>query len=229
MVSNAGFVAADSFQAADLARSALIEDQSINEYVGELIGIEVIEAHLHAYIFAANHPGYLGWKWQVTIAKLSENESATICDIVLLPGENSLLAPDWIPYQDRLLPGDLKPGDIIPTAKDDKRLVPASAALPEDEELNVFELFELGAGKARVLSVEGRDLASKRWHAGAGGPNSPYAISASKNCASCGFYIPLSGGLRKSFGVCANMLAPDDGKVVSIDHGCGAHSENLVR
>ena len=27
------------------------------------------------------------------------------------------------------------------------------------------------------------------------------------------------------FGVCANEWSPDDGKVVSLDHGCGAHSE----
>jgi hypothetical protein len=31
------------------------------------------------------------------------------------------------------------------------------------------------------------------------------------------------------FGVCANLFAPDDGKVVSADHGCGAHSEALVQ
>ena len=27
------------------------------------------------------------------------------------------------------------------------------------------------------------------------------------------------------FGVCANEYAPDDGRVVSVDHGCGAHSD----
>ena len=29
----------------------------------------------------------------------------------------------------------------------------------------------------------------------------------------------------RRFGVCANGNANDDGKVVSLDHGCGAHSE----
>jgi hypothetical protein len=28
--------------------------------------------------------------------------------------------------------------------------------------------------------------------------------------------------------VCANEWSPDDGKVVSFDHGCGAHSETGV-
>jgi hypothetical protein len=34
--------------------------------------------------------------------------------------------------------------------------------------------------------------------------------------------------MRQSFGVCANMYASDDGRVVSVDHGCGAHSEVLA-
>ena len=45
---------------------------------------------------------------------------------------------------------------------------------------------------------------------------------------SCGFYIPLAGSLRRAFGVCANVLSPEDARVVSFDHGCGAHSEALV-
>jgi len=40
--------------------------------------------------------------------------------------------------------------------------------------------------------------------------------------------IRLSGPLGRVFGVCANEYAPDDGKVVSVDHGCGAHSEGAV-
>jgi hypothetical protein len=35
----------------------------------------------------------------------------------------------------------------------------------------------------------------------------------------------MAGPLGRVFGVCANEYAPDDGRVVSLDHGCGAHSE----
>ena len=38
----------------------------------------------------------------------------------------------------------------------------------------------------------------------------------------------MRGALSRVFGVCANEYAPDDGRVVSFDHGCGAHSEALV-
>ena len=46
-------------------------------------------------------------------------------------------------------------------------------------------------------------------------------------CVTCGFLTPLAGPLGRVFGVCANEYAPDDGRVVSFDHGCGAHSEAI--
>ena len=47
------------------------------------------------------------------------------------------------------------------------------------------------------------------------------------SCLTCGFFVRLGGPLGQVFGVCANSYAPDDGRVVSADHGCGAHSEAL--
>ena len=35
-------------------------------------------------------------------------------------------------------------------------------------------------------------------------------------------------GLGRVFGACGNAYAPDDGRVVSADHGCGAHSEAML-
>ena len=173
-------------------------------------------------------PGYGGWRWAVTVAKLDDQSPTTICDVVLLPGTDSLIAPEWIPYKDRLLPGDVGPGDIVPTSADDERLGPGFNELPGDEELDPSQLFEFGLGRARVLSIVGRDLASKRWYEGDRGPNTPLAQSAPKPCYSCGFFIPIAGSLRSAFGVCANILSPEDARVVSVDHGCGAHSEALV-
>jgi hypothetical protein len=104
-------------------------------------------------------------------------------------------------------------------------LVPGIHALLQDEELDATQVFDLGLLRPRVLSIEGRDQASKRWYTGDRGPNSPLAQAATKPCGSCGFFLPIAGSLRSSFGVCANAIAPDDARVVSVDHGCGAHSE----
>ena len=220
--------AQDTFNAAELARSAAVEDAKNADFVGVLVSVDTDEDRIATYLFEAALPGYGGWRWAVTIAKLEDDAPATICDVVLLPGSDSLIAPEWIPYKDRLLPGDVGPGDIVPTSADDERLVPGFNELPGDEELDPSQLFEFGLGRARVLSIVGRDLASKRWYEGDRGPNTPMAQSAPKPCYSCGFFIPIAGSLRSAFGVCANILSPEDARVVSVDHGCGAHSEALV-
>ena len=219
----------DPFNAEALARNAAIEDAANKDFVGALVSIDLDEEErVSTYLFESSLPGYSGWRWGVTIAKLDDAAPATVCDVVLLPGSESLLAPEWIAYKDRLLPGDVGPGDIVPTSANDERLVPGFAALPGDEELDAAQLLELGLGRARVLSITGRDLAASRWYNGDRGPNTPIAQQAPKPCHSCGFFLPIAGSLRASFGVCANILSPDDARVVSVDHGCGAHSEALV-
>ena len=217
----------DSFNAADLARTAALEDSKNENYVGKLISVESDEDHVATYLFEAFLPGYVGWRWAVTVAKVDAKSSPTICDVVLLPGADALLAPDWIPYSERITADDVGVGTIVPTAADDARLVPASAVLPSDEELDLQELFELGAGRLRVLSIEGRDQAAKRWIEGDRGPNAPIAQFAPKNCGSCGFYLPIAGSFRQAFGVCANAISPEDARVVAVNHGCGAHSEAI--
>ncbi len=217
----------DLFDAADFARAAALEDARNEKYVGSQISVESDEDHVATYLFEAFLPGYVGWRWAVTVAKVDAKSSPTICDVVLLPGADALLAPDWIPYSERITADDVGVGTIVPTAADDARLVPASAVLPSDEELDLHELFELGAGRLRVLSIEGRDQAAKRWIEGDRGPNAPIAQFAPKNCGSCGFYLPIAGSFRQAFGVCANAISPEDARVVSVNHGCGAHSEAI--
>jgi hypothetical protein len=218
---------ADSFAAADLARAAALEDAKNEKYVGALISIDSDDDHVATYLFEAFLPGYVGWRWAVTVAKVDADSVATICDVVLLPGSEALLAPDWIPYSSRITAEDVGVGTIVPTAPDDPRLVPTNNVLPSDEELDLHELFELGAGRVRVLSIEGRDQAAKRWIEGDRGPNAPIAQYAPKNCGSCGFYLPIAGSFRQAFGVCANAISPEDARVVSVNHGCGAHSEAI--
>ena len=218
----------DTFNALELARNAAIEDSRDPQFVGDLVSIDLEDARIATYLFESFVPGYSGWRWAVTIIKVDDDALATIADVVLLPGVESLLAPEWVPYKERIEPGDVGVGDIVPTSADDLRLVPGFAALPGDEDLAFHEQFELGLGRARVLSIVGRDAASKRWYGGDRGPNTPIAQYAPMPCQSCGFFIPIAGSLRSAFGVCANALSPEDARVVSIDHGCGAHSEAFI-
>ncbi|NMM99926.1 hypothetical protein G1C96_0504 [Bifidobacterium sp. DSM 109958] len=99
----------------------------------------------------------------------------------------------------------------------------ASTSSPEDmaEAISEFDL-----SRRHVLSPLGRSQTAKRWYEG---PHGPKALSTKTAgglaCESCGFFIPLKGELNLMFGVCANKWSPDDGRVVSLDHGCGEHSE----
>ena len=215
-----------TFDAESVARNAALADAEFATQVGDLVSVEYDDDNRVAtYLFAADIAGYRGWRWCITVAKVDEDATPSICDVVILPGPDSLLAPDHIPYMDRILPEDITPGVIVPSVLEDTRLVPGTNALVQDEDLDATETFDLGLMRPRVLSIEGRDQASKRWYLGDRGPNSPLAQGAPKPCASCGFFIPIAGSLRSAFGVCANAIAPDDARVVSVDHGCGAHSE----
>ena len=218
----------DKFNALEIARSAAIEDSRDPKFVGELVSIDQEDDRIATYLFESSLPGYSGWRWAVTIIRVDDDSPSTIADVVLLPGADSLVAPEWVPYMDRIEPGDVGVGDVVPTSAEDIRLVPGFDALPGDEELVLFEQLELGLGRARVLSIVGRDAASKRWYEGDRGPNTPIAQYAPMPCHSCGFFIPIAGSLRSAFGVCANALSPEDARVVSFDHGCGAHSQALI-
>ncbi|HTQ94359.1 MAG TPA: DUF3027 domain-containing protein, partial [Streptosporangiaceae bacterium] len=70
--------------------------------------------------------------------------------------------------------------------------------------------------------------AAERWYDSEHGPRTPLAHAAPAHCVSCGFFVSLSGELGRVFGGCANAYAPDDGRIVSADHGCGAHSEAMA-
>ena len=214
----------------EIARNAAIADAEKPAQVGKFISVDIDrDKRVSTFLFEADLAGYQGWRWCVTVAEVEDGATPTICDVVVLPGPDSLIAPEWVEYRDRILPEDIQPGVIVPSILDDTRLAPGVHSLIHDEELDPMQVFDLGLSRARVLSIEGRDQASKRWYAGDSGPNALIAQSAPKPCQTCGFFLPIAGSLRASFGVCANAIAPDDARVVSVDHGCGAHSEATIK
>jgi hypothetical protein len=243
--------------AVDLARSAAIEVAGPGQ-VGEHLGVEADGDRIATHLFACLDPAYTGWRWAVTVTRASRAKTVTVSESLLLPGPDSLLAPDWVPWRDRVRPGDVGVGDLLPASDDDERLVPEAVlegdegvldwddAAPWDAALPTIDpppgspvtgFRPSGAGPApgyetdpgpkrsRVLSAIGRDETALRWYSGEHGPRSPLAHAAPGPCMTCGFLVRLEGPLGRVFGVCANEFAPDDGRVVSLDHGCGAHSE----
>lgn len=225
-------------EAVDLAREAA-EETAAPSTVGEWIEAVADGDRVVTHYFEAHEPGYRGWRWGVTVARASRAKKVTVDESVLQPGPDALLAPAWLPWNERLRPGDLGPGDLLPTEPGDVRLEPGWTGEDEPPPNSVVAgeepaapgraalgavAEEPGMGRARVLSRLGLQEAADRWEE-AYGPRTAMAQSAPANCVSCGFLMPLAGSLRQAFGVCANEFSPADGHVVSLAYGCGGHSE----
>ncbi|MDI5965186.1 DUF3027 domain-containing protein [Streptantibioticus silvisoli] len=243
-------------EAVDLARTAA-EETAGAWAVGDHLGVVAEGDRVVTHSFACEDPAYRGWRWAVTVARASRAKLVTVDEAVLLPDADAILAPEWVPWSERLRPGDMGPGDLLPTEADDLRLEPGWMSVPDDEvavpepdlpaaaatesvvapddsvlpapdAVTAAALAEqLGLRRARVLSRYGLHTAADRWEESFG-TKSPMAQAAPAHCVSCGFLAPISGSLRQAFGICANEFSPADGRVVSLAYGCGGHSEAAV-
>lgn len=207
--------------AVDQARAAVVEFSGA-ESVGDYLGVSYEDPAAATHRFLAHLPGYQGWQWAVVVAAHPGADHATVSEVVLIPGPTALLAPTWVPWDQRVRPGDLSPGDLLAPAADDPRLVPGYVASGDDQVDEAAA--EIGLGRRWVMSAWGRAAAAERWHTGDHGPDSPMARSTKRVCRDCGFFLPMAGSLGAMFGVCGNELSAD-GQVVDKQYGCGAHSD----
>ncbi|WP_405992586.1 DUF3027 domain-containing protein [Streptomyces sp. NBC_00986] len=149
-------------EAVDLARAAA-EEAAAPGVVGEHAGFESDGDRVVTHFFECKEFGYRGWRWAVTVARASRAKLVTLDEVVLLPGPDSLLAPEWVPWSERLRPGDMGPGDLLPTDAEDLRLEPGytgedepppnSAVSEEMAELVESEDAEVTAGTPATLPM----------------------------------------------------------------------------
>ncbi|MEI5099299.1 DUF3027 domain-containing protein [Streptomyces sp. PmtG] len=110
-------------EAVGFARAAA-EEAAAPGVVGEHVEVVVEGDRVVTHLFECKEPGYRGWRWAVTVARASRAKFVTLDETVLLPGPDALLAPEWVPWSERLRPGDMGPGDLLPTDAEDLRLEP---------------------------------------------------------------------------------------------------------
>ena len=190
--------------------------------VGEHLGSVMVGERLALHRFAALDAGYPGWVWEVALARAPRSKTVTVSEVGMYPGASALLAPPWVPWSERLEPGDVSRQDVLAYEANDPRLQ-AGFEQTAEEGADLRTIDEIGYGRVRVLSQEGTDQAAERWY---NGPNGPVPGTKPKAmCGNCGFLVKIAGSLGTMFGACANGWSPDDGTVVSLDHTCGAHSE----
>lgn len=83
-----------------LAREALADVTPAGTF-GDLLSETAEEDGVYTLLFAATMGGYPGWHWTVSVAELAD-ETPTVLETELMPGEGALLAPDWVPWSERL-------------------------------------------------------------------------------------------------------------------------------
>ncbi|MDF7640985.1 DUF3027 domain-containing protein [Bifidobacterium sp. ESL0784] len=279
-----------------LAKSVVLSVADEPEEVGDFSQSIDLGDNVTDFRFVCLRKGYEGWQWAVTLYHDVEADSWSVNESTLVPTKDSLLAPAWIPWKDRLEAADLSVTDSLGTDPDDPRMedgfrktevvetqednvsddgkkitettVEANVSVSDDEPSSAADnkdssdedagnndgsenvegrsgqdAFEIdpetglsaeledtveqfGLSRRHVMSELGRSQTAKRWYEGQHGPKSLSTKTADGNlCSTCAFFIGLKGDLDTMFGVCANRWSPDDGRVVSLDHGCGEHSE----
>jgi hypothetical protein len=113
----------DAFLAAavDAARTA-VESITAPSTIGRHAGAKSEGDRLVTHLFEARLPGYQGWHWFAVLTRNSRSKVVTVSELGLLPSEDSILAPEWVPWAERVRPEDaedaealdavLKPADI---------------------------------------------------------------------------------------------------------------------
>ncbi|WP_246199830.1 DUF3027 domain-containing protein [Arthrobacter zhaoguopingii] len=91
--------------AVDFAREGVLQVAPAEQVGGHVTSYPEGE-RLTTHRFEAFVPGYGNWHWFITLARVARSKEPTICEVGLLPSETALLAPQWLPWSERVRPED---------------------------------------------------------------------------------------------------------------------------
>jgi hypothetical protein len=140
----------DAFLAAavDTARTA-IEGITAAKDIGRHLAARSEGDRLVTHLFESRLPGYGGWQWFAVLTRNSRSKVVTVNELGLLPSEDSILAPEWVPWAERVRPEDeqepeqdtaevepgvQEPASAEPAAADDAAAGPAAGEQEQDQE-----------------------------------------------------------------------------------------------
>jgi len=97
----------DAFLAAavDTARAA-VEEITAAPTIGRHLAAKSEGDRLVTHLFESRLPGYLGWQWYAVLTRNSRSKVVTVSELGLLPSEDAILAPEWVPWAERVRPED---------------------------------------------------------------------------------------------------------------------------
>ncbi len=87
-------------EATGIARSAILDSVDAAE-IGDHIGVVADDERVVTHRFAAKVRGYGGWEFFATLARAPRSKNATVCETGMLPGDDAILSPEWVPWMER--------------------------------------------------------------------------------------------------------------------------------
>lgn len=91
----------------ELAAAIRIAEAALDEVtaptsVGAFVDVVDEGEGVFSLRFATSSPGHTDWFWTVTMVRLADADEPSVLECELLPGSDSLLAPAWVPWAERL-------------------------------------------------------------------------------------------------------------------------------
>ena len=118
--------------AADFARAA-VEGIAPAAQIGRHLGAKTEGDRVVTHLFESKLAGYQGWQWYAVLTRNSRSKVITVNELGLLPSEDSILAPEWVPWAERVRPEDAQEdeaadADVADTEMADAEVADAGAA-----------------------------------------------------------------------------------------------------
>lgn len=123
-------------EAVDTARLSLAEIAGESE-IGEHLGVTAEGERLVTHRFISHKKGYQGWRWFATLARVprAKAKDLTVCEVGIIAGEDSLLAPAWVPWADRLAKEEIEAAEAEHSAVEGEQPTEAeTSAAAQDEQ-----------------------------------------------------------------------------------------------
>lgn len=125
-------------EAIDTARTALLDFADEDE-IGDHVGVVADDERVVTHRFSAKVHGYGGWEFFTTLARAPRSKVVTVCESGMLPGENAILAPEWVPWMDRASEEERIRLDAIAAGEDPAKALEEAGYAPSAEQQDQVE------------------------------------------------------------------------------------------
>jgi len=143
--------------AVDVARAA-VETIAPAGQIGRHLAARSEGDRLVTHLFESKLAGYGGWQWYAVLTRNSRSKVVTVDELGLLPSEDSILAPEWVPWAERVRPEDAQDEEPVEAAPADAAAAEVAAG-PDDVEVHGPDDVGIGAA-ADAEETAGADEAA---------------------------------------------------------------------